>query len=208
MLKTYLFIFFTLINLFQFLLTEIEFKLPALLYLNFLTLHSLIHNTIFYVFMSFKSIIYPNKFFKLEKFYLKFNFCISFVVVLCYWINELTRTGLLVPINRNISYTLDLLTHGFNFVMNLITCLILYDNDKENEMNLKYLFSYFTLYLVYICIFFEITGFAPYIIIGYGYTDYRFIILYILGIVSFILGEYLYRLINDFKKEDNLNKIK
>jgi hypothetical protein len=89
--------FFTIINISQFILTEIEFKLPALLYLNFLTLHSLIHNTIFYLFMSFKSLLYPNKIFIFEKFYFKFNFCVSFVVAVCYWINELTRTGLLVP---------------------------------------------------------------------------------------------------------------
>jgi hypothetical protein len=92
--------------------------------------------------------------------------------------------------------------------MNFIIYILIYGYEKDNKMNIKYLLSYFTLYLAYILIFFEMTGFAPYIIINFGCMDYRFIILYFMGIISFIIGDIIYRFINNFKAHDNNYNLK
>jgi len=200
-LKLIVFLFFTGLNILQFLWTESHFKIPPIIYLSFLTYHSLIHNTIYYFYMLMKSILFPRKEFHFERIYMKFIFCISFAVLCVYWANEFTDTEYLVPKKRDIPFLLDFLTHGFNFIMNLITMIFLQKKDHENKLHVGHITAYFTVYCFYIKYMFRSVGFAPYIFVGFS-TDYfekTFVIMYSIALLMFVIGEFFYKFINSFK---------
>ncbi len=190
----------TIVNFFQINWLNVHMKIPLNILITYLTCISLFLNTIYY---SFKTV----KFFfikKIEKTHplddaaFKFIFMVSFTVVTVFWSNQLLGTYYVVPKERVFPALLEFLTHGFNFIMNLIE---LFSNSRNGGDKLKIWHSiiFFGCYISYLKIEYLRKGFAPYPVIGGELFNKGFLIVYMSGNIIFVCSHYFYDILR--KKE-------
>ena len=123
---------------------------------------------------------------------LRFNFALSFVVVLLYWIMKLSNPKLLFSNPKDIiPLDLDIFLHGANLAFNILEHLVIKPEYKyENS------YKYFFIFLVFYSSLLKIAQ------IGFGVNSYAFVfekgIMFYLAVVSaammlMILGDFLFK---------------
>ena len=197
-LKTFIYLLITLLNITEYCWISYIFPLRIYYQILFLTMLSLFANLGYFAMrllnqMKNNSVKEVN-----QRRFFRFSFSLSFLVFIMYWGMILTDPKILMKTGRNpIPFVLDILIHGFNFILNLFEHLFISRkiNDTDNVINYKVYLFFAILYTGIVKMVFLQTGWAPYPFVEHIQLK-EFIILDSISLCIILLGDYLYKKIS------------
>ncbi len=165
--------------------------------LLFLTMISLFLNW-FYYFLRFLTHLNLKIFHEIkERRIFKFSFSLSFLVSVMYWGMIIMEPKTLLKSENKLPIILDLLLHGFNFVLNLMEHLIIERKvqDKDKMIGWKFYLVFAVFYTIGIKVIYLLFDYSPYPIVE-TMTVSVMIIMDTIAMLIMVCGEFIYNKIS------------